>query len=79
LARHAERRSKTRPLAPILACIVPITMTGALAGGLGGGYLSLQLNHSAVVIGVGVGLVMGTAGGFGLGILGVVPRAVELG
>jgi hypothetical protein len=61
--------AKTRPIAPILVAIVPLTMVGALSGGLGLGYLALQLNDSAVVIGAGAGLLLGAAAGFGLGVL----------
>jgi hypothetical protein len=64
--------SRTRPVAPILVCIVPMTMAGALAGGAGVGYLSLQLNESAVVVGAGVGLVLGAIVGFGVGCLAAV-------
>ena len=64
--------ARTRPLAPILVCILPITMAGALAGGIGLGYLSLQLNDSAVVMGSGIGLLLGATAGFGIGFLAAV-------
>src|SRR5262249_20840118 len=64
--------AKTRPLAPIFVCIVPMTLVGALAGGSGLTYLSLQLNESAVVVGALIGILLGTASGFGMGLLAAV-------
>src|SRR5262245_9197657 len=64
--------AKTRPLAPILICIVPMTLVGALVGGSGVGYISLQLNESAVVIGAAIGILLGAASGFGMGLLAAI-------
>jgi len=53
----------------LLAILSVAGLVAALGGGIGVGYLSLQLHESAVVVGTGVGLLLGVISGFGMGFL----------
>jgi hypothetical protein len=61
---------RARVFAPLFLLVIPGTAAGALAGGMFIGYWAIKANENLIFLGPLGGLVVGGAGGLGLGLAG---------